>query len=106
MNFGFYTLGKHRVIKINCKLCAVERIELEQAYSSLLIKKIGKGLTRIEGCLTEEYDFLRFKLHLDCAIKRSKIFYMGEELHQLEQAYRNAESKRWLQIVEEDELPF
>jgi hypothetical protein len=52
-NFGFSYIGKWTIVKLNVKLDDASRDHLISLYSdNLTIYKIGKGLTRIEGCLT------------------------------------------------------
>ena len=97
MNYGYTSIGRHTAIKLRCKLNAKSRARLASRFPQLLIKlqKLGRKLTRIEGAL-EISEMKDFTLQLKLAIKRSQLFYMREELHQLEMK----------ELLATDEIPF
>ena len=75
MKFGIKSHGRHSVIKLNVKIRKEDMIYLLESYEDLYIYEIGKGLTRIEGCLKqEETEFFMDRLKQAC------IEYKIEEL--------------------------
>ena len=86
MNFGTMKLGKQICIKINAKLSEKESKEFQDAYPDLLIKPIGKGLTRIEGAISPLLwnECCAWELKLAC--KRSKRERLDAEIIQMEEA--------------------
>lgn len=75
-NFGFSHIGKWTIVKLNVKLDDTSRDHLISLYSdNLSIYKIGKGLTRIEGCLTHcSMQYFRFE------IERAKLLYQQNQV--------------------------
>jgi len=88
MKFGITFLGKHTIIKMNCKLTTLERTSLAEAYSEdLTIYEIGKGLTRIEGCMHHMLYQSSFSYEYKLAVKRSKVSFAMLEVQQLQESY-------------------
>lgn len=82
--FGITFLGNHAIIKLNAKLSSHEREELTQAYPDLSIREIGKGLTRIEGCLHVILFSESFISQFKIAMQKSKIEAMQQKLKEME----------------------
>jgi hypothetical protein len=93
MNFGIKTHGKHSVIKINCKISYESAEEIYNSFEDLVVYKIHKGLTRIEGCIKWE-STEHFMKVLKASILKYKIQTMESELNAV------------LNPHEEDDLPF
>lgn len=88
MKFGISTFGKHTIIKLNCKLTKAERAQLADAYiKELSITEIGKGLTRIEGCMNDALYHECFSFDYKMAIQRSKITFAIYKLQEMQASY-------------------
>ena len=85
MKFGLTFIGHHVAVKFNAKLTPIERENFATSYCHIVtVSKIGKGLTRIEGCL-DPLQYGNFKTDLDIAIKQSKIERLMAEVDALEE---------------------
>lgn len=94
MNFGIKTHGKHSVIKINCKISTESAEEIRNSFEDLVVYRIHKGLTRIEGCIPWQS-----AEHFINVLKASTLKYKIETLESELFAVLNPH-------VEEDDLPF
>ena len=89
MKFGITQLGHHTIIKMNAKLTITERVSLQDAYGHCIaIYGIGKGLTRIEGCMEHQLYLNSFSFEYKLAMKRSKITFAQIELDEMEETYQ------------------
>lgn len=81
LKFGYDFLGAYALVKLNVKLTDTQVAYLDYLYHKEL-KFISNrdGLTRIEGVLNAD-TLHRFIKYLKCAILRSKIEMMTEELN-------------------------
>ena len=86
MKFGITPHGKHSIIKINAKILAKDADYLQQLYPDLWIYNVGKGLTRIDGCLKpSEIDL--FLDNLKSVTINYKIDMLKEQLADLANKY-------------------
>ncbi len=82
--FGKSIYGMFTAVRLNCKLTREEALTMSALWGQYVtVTEIGKGLTRIEGCMPSR-DYSDFHLELTICRKKSKLARMQAEIDSLE----------------------
>jgi hypothetical protein len=90
LNFGYSYLGNHTLIKLNAKINPSDINYLKTSFPELNFIPNLKGLTRIEGCLSNSEAY-SFQSKLAYCLLEYKISLMQAKQRELLGIYNNAE---------------
>lgn len=112
--FGYTMIGNNVIAKVNANLAGFEADVLQREFPGLVVTKLDKvtkhqllSLYRIEGVLGNMDHRDAFAMHLELAIKKSKMAELSYACDWLSSAIvHHEESVAGVPHYDEDELPF